>query len=835
MCKTIQYNLIFLIMFIFVAVSIGQDAFDQTVVQIKALETKLEENRQRVEITREQGESEIAEFRKSHKLNAPKDMFESDPDYDARIHQLDALVEKRHDALREHYFEDMQRSVGKIRNQIARLYRRVFSTSAVTVTLGTYDANNEFFPITFEFENQRIEERFNIKKDDARNLYHNWDKVSKIGYLSIDPGYRRRLAMMKLVYRPILEEDVTWIFHEVYDLGNNNSVAFSPDGRYFATDATLRKVSTGKKVYELDGALRNFNAISFSPDGKYLATGDARNATLWEVSSGTKVWQRANTYSVNAFSLTDPRGRGRATRYTAFNAISFSPDGKYLATGDARNATLWEVSSGTKVWQRANTYSVNAFSLTDPRGRGRATHYAAFNAISFSPDGKYLATCSVFSNGGRNVYLWEVSSGNKIRSMKHGRCISFSPDGKYLVIGDSRNKLTFWEVNKGKKVREMEYGSNIYAVAFSLDGQFLAVGGVDTAITFYRIPEHITIETEIAKEKVIQTDSSVHNLAWAPGGNLISDGKKVYQTLLQPEIYEIEKSIKPVVPLRQQRRLDPPIDRDIPIAIRSNPDAVAVVIGIQDYLEPTVPSVKYAKRDARLVREYLIKTFGYDEHNILPRDPNQLMTVGNFKTLIRQQLRDYVKKNGTSDVFIYYAGHGVPSTETQEAFLVPYDFNPNVNVNVYNAYGLKDFYEDLLKIECRSLTIVLDTCFSGLTGDGQMLIRNISPVVLPKLEISNEVLLSHPKVVVLTSTSDDRVSNWYPEKRHSLFTYFLLRGLQGGADKNLDNRITVGELETYLLDENNGVPYWAKRLFSRSQTPQVHASDKSIVIVDVER
>ena len=178
---------------------------------------------------------------------------------------------------------------------------------------------------------------------------------------------------------------------------------------------------------------------------------------------------------------------------------------------------------------------------------------------------------------------------------------------------------------------------------------------------------------------------------------------------------------------------------------------------------------------------------------------------------------------------------GAPSTETQEAFLAPYDFNPNVDVNTYNAYRLKDLYADLSKIECRSLTIVLDTCFSGMTGDGQVLIQNISPVILPKLEISKQVLLSHPKVVVLTSTSNDRVSNWYPEKKHSLFTYLFLKGLQGAADKNSDNRITVGELETYLLDENNGVPYWAKRLFSRSQTPQVHASDKSIIIVDVKR
>ena len=493
--------------------------------------------------------------------------------------------------------------------------------------------------------------------------------------------------------------------------------------------------------------------------------------------------------------------------------------------------TLWEVSSGTEVWQQQNGYSVSALSSKDFRSRTWITKYPSFNTVCFSPDGKYLATGDT-----RNVTLWKVSSGEQIWSVKPGGyTLSFSPNGRYLATTDEGHKVTLWEASRGKKVREIEHNDRVYTAIFSLNGQYLAIGGGDRAITFYRIPTNITIETDITKENTIQVDKRVTDLAWSPYGNLISDGKKVYQTLLQPEIYEIEKSTKPVVPPRQQRRLDRPIDRDIPIAIRSNPDAVAVVIGIQDYLEPTVPSVKYAKRDAQLVREYLIKTFGYDEHNILPRDPNQLITVGNFKTLIRQQLRDYVKKNGTSDVFIYYAGHGAPSTETQEAFLAPYDFNPNVDVNTYNAYRLNDLYADLLKIECRSLTIVLDTCFSGMTGDGQVLIQNISPVILPKLEISKQVLLSHPKAVVLTSTSNDRVSNWYPEKKHSLFTYFFLKGLQGAADKNSDNRITVDELEMYLLDENNGVPYWAKRLFSRSQTPQVHASDESVIIVEVKR
>ena len=274
------------------------------------------------------------------------------------------------------------------------------------------------------------------------------------------------------------------------------------------------------------------------------------------------------------------------------------------------------------------------------------------------------------------------------------------------------------------------------------------------------------------------------------------------------------------------------VRKNIPRAAHSNSNAVGVVIGIANYQDPTVPTVQYAKHDAQVVREYLVKTFGYDPNNILPRDPNQLMTAGTLKTLIKNRLPAYVKK-GKSDVFIYYSGHGAPKTETQKGFLVPYDCDPNY-INADNAYRLQDFYADLSRIESRSLTVVLDACFSGMTGDGQMLIRNISPILLRSLNISTLPTQSNSQTILLTSTAQDRVSNWYPEKQHSMFTYFFLKGLQGAADRNGDRRITVSELEAYLINEDDGVPYWSNRIHGRRQTPQVKTPDRTMTVVELQ-
>ena len=519
--------------------------FDQTVAQIKTLEAELQQHRQRVEENRQRGEQEIAKFRKAHKLNAPKDIFESDADYAKRKRQLDAIVSLRSDALQKRYLEDMQRSVRDIQTQIARSYRRVFPTNDVTVTLGTYDANNQFFPITFEInlngKSYQSKSRLSLDKDNARNLYRNWDKVIKTAYLSIDPGYRRGLTMVKLEYSPIWQQGFTYTLNEVYHLSSNNiAVAFSSDGRYLATGdnngyVIIRKVSSGEEIWQT--ALGNkVNAVAFSPGGKYLAIGDTRNVILWAVSDGRKIWQRQDTYRYDAYAGTVGMTMMQ-TGLVRFSSVSFSPDGKYLATGDTRNVTLWTVSDGRKVWQRQDTYRYDAYAgivgMT-----AMQTAWATFHAVSFSLGGKYLVTGDTHGRRSKAA-LWEMSSGKKVQQMEHGgsvNTVSFSPDGKYLATGDTNKKVNLWKMNTAHRLWQMEHRGNVNAVSFSPDGQYLAAGGSDKAITFYRIPANITIEIKITKESVIQASSTISNLAWSPYGNLISDGKKVYRTLLQPEV-----------------------------------------------------------------------------------------------------------------------------------------------------------------------------------------------------------------------------------------------------------------------------------------------------------
>ena len=108
-----------------------------------------------------------------------------------------------------------------------------------------------------------------------------------------------------------------------------------------------------------------------------------------------------------------------------------------------------------------------------------------------------------------------------------------------------------------------------------------------------------------------------------------------------------------------------------------------------------------------------------------------------------------------------------------------------------------------------------------------MLLTDISPV---GIKIKNP-LKARKNTVIFTSASPGEVSTWYPDKQHALFTYYFLKGMQGHADANGDRVVTYGEMADYVADRTEGVPYMARRLKSRDQTPQFIALQRDVDFV----
>lgn len=264
----------------------------------------------------------------------------------------------------------------------------------------------------------------------------------------------------------------------------------------------------------------------------------------------------------------------------------------------------------------------------------------------------------------------------------------------------------------------------------------------------------------------------------------------------------------------------------IPKTTQFNNDAVGVVIGNSEYSQSGLPKVDYAVNDARLVKTYLLKSLGYRERNIIYLED---ATTGKFqetfgnKDNIAGKLNDFIIPN-KSDVFIYYSGHGAPNQKDKGAYFVPTDANPNYIAT--SGYALKTLYNNLAKMPIRNIIIVLDTCFSGNSPNGPIYPKT-SPAILVSPDL-NTPLIKMRNAIVFTSATNKQMSSWYPEKKHSLFTYYFLKGLGGAADKNKDQRLLSSELYNYLSQQ---VPYMAKRLSGIEQTPGI-LQDKDRMIMD---
>ncbi|MCB9480412.1 MAG: caspase family protein [Desulfobacteraceae bacterium] len=267
------------------------------------------------------------------------------------------------------------------------------------------------------------------------------------------------------------------------------------------------------------------------------------------------------------------------------------------------------------------------------------------------------------------------------------------------------------------------------------------------------------------------------------------------------------------------------IEKNIPKTKIRNSDGVAVVIGNRRYekYNKGIKDVVYAERDAAVMKKYLINTLGFEEENIiyhLNATSGDLRDIFGTKENRNGKLARYIREK-RSDVFIYYSGHGAPGPKGDSSYLVPVDASADFIAN--NGYSLDLFYEQIDRLEAKSVMVVLESCFSG-DSDAGPLFENISPALVKNISPVENV----KNASVFCSADKNQVATWYPEKRHGMFTYFFLKGLSGNADKNKDNQISVNELYGYLSGE---VKYWAGRKSNRTQTPVFKGDTKRIVAV----
>ena len=243
-------------------------------------------------------------------------------------------------------------------------------------------------------------------------------------------------------------------------------------------------------------------------------------------------------------------------------------------------------------------------------------------------------------------------------------------------------------------------------------------------------------------------------------------------------------------------------------AIRTKPNqnVNAIVIGIEEYRQK-LPKADFAVADAKTVTEYLTKSLGYPEENVITL-LNDRALQSDLAKYFEKWLPNNVEKDGT--VLVYYSGHGAPDLKSGGAYLVPYDGDPAFIAET--GYSLKRMYEALGKLPAREIIVALDSCFSG-AGGRSVLAEGARPLVL-NLQKTFAVA---PNMTVLAASGSDQISSTYKEKGHGLFTYFMLKGIKDEDIVKKDGSLAWDDLFAYLKPQVERI---ARKQFNNEQTPQ---------------
>ena len=248
-----------------------------------------------------------------------------------------------------------------------------------------------------------------------------------------------------------------------------------------------QELSTGASTSLSVGAVRSQAALCASPDGTCIVAREAHALRTWNLDTGlpddardshsqpvrsvalsadgTRAATSDDSGSVRIWDVAFGQSLGQLALSSCRGCLRFSPDGRWLAVGTSEGQVhLWSCGEGRVL---------HSFP----------THPARLEALVFSPDSLWLATCPQDSG---DICVWSVPGGKRRRVLEshceHLTALDCSPDNQWLASGSIEGAVCVFSVSDGRLVHTLQApDSSVHHVRFFPDSQrLLTVGLLDS-------------------------------------------------------------------------------------------------------------------------------------------------------------------------------------------------------------------------------------------------------------------------------------------------------------------------------------------------------------------
>jgi WD40 repeat protein len=610
-------------------------------------------------------------------------------------------------------------------------------------------------------------------------------------------------------------------------------------------DATMKihDLENGKLLTYIDFESYAAYNIQLHPNDLYLIAARLDNSLqLWEIDtravvrsfvghtdviSSTMISQDQQTLMSTSWDgsirLWD-MGTGLMTKKfrghqgAVFTAI-FSADGKYIYSGGAdRTIRVWDIASSKMIKKYEG-------------------HNAEITSLLFSPDNKMLISHSV---DGVTKFR-DLTSGQEFFEHIHLGETDWmvkNPEGYFNGTDNARKYIHFVSGTKSYSVDQFFhefYRPDLLPKIFQNRGGSSDLKGIQGKLNNSPPPTvkvavlHSTPGKAELLVRIIDNGSGVENLKLYHNGKNIPlprDGVKLPSGRGQSTTYKHfvdliggQNTFTVTVQNKDRVESDPQSAELFSDHPSKSSTCYVLAVGINQYKNPRM-SLNYAKPDADSFSK------------LMDKKGSQLFKSIELHTLYDQQAtREKILSKmdelslliNPEDVFIfYYAGHG--SMVDNQFFFIPTE-----TLRLYDASSLHKeaieaiaLQEKFKQIKALKQLIIMDACQSG--GSVELLANRGASEEKAIAQLSRSA-----GIHVMASAGSEQFAAEFAELGHGLFTYVLIRALEGEADgAPKDGKVTIYELKSFIDDQ---VPEMTRKLKGKPQYPYTFSRGQDFPVV----